>query len=115
MYSLEKKFIKTGIYSFIIGLLTGLVWVKDEYRVVQDIGVYVPIAKPMKQYVLEVLRFAAIVTLASLAIQTVVQLAARRQPDDSFSFTRGFVKSFIIVFALIVIAVPLLKLITSFI
>jgi len=106
-------FVKTGIYSFIIGLLVGLLWVKDEYRTVQDAGAYITVMKPTKQYVLELLRFASTVSLASLIVAAVKSLAARRSESDSFHFYKGFMRSFIVVFLFMVVVLPLLMLISK--
>ncbi|WP_127532206.1 hypothetical protein [Paenibacillus kobensis] len=113
MNPLEKKLVKTGIYTFIIGLLIGLLLVKDEYRTAHDVGTYLTVGKPWKQYVLELLRFAAKISLVSLAVITVKHFVEPMQRDDTFSFFKGFVQAFVAVLLLMVAAVPILMWLTG--
>lgn len=66
---MEKRLVKTGIYSFLIGLLIGFVFFKDTEVIRYDGSSLITTAElPLRTYLLKLVRFSSAASLAAVFV-----------------------------------------------
>ncbi|WP_274648717.1 hypothetical protein [Paenibacillus humicola] len=106
---MEKKLVKTAVYSFIFGLMLGLLYYKNINSFSAGLDTVSQDA-PLQQYILQVLRFAVKMTFATVASVWIME-AARITAVDSYEYLLGFLKSFAVLFMLVLIGFAVLTVI----
>ncbi len=65
---MEKRIVKSGVYGFLIGLLIGIVFLKDT-EVIRHVGSFKETAElPLRMYLFKLLRFSSIFSLVSMVL-----------------------------------------------
>ncbi|CDN41970.1 MULTISPECIES: hypothetical protein [Paenibacillus] len=89
---MERYLLKTALYTFLLGLALGLLLVPDS--VTQISGRVKSVAElPLRDYILNLLRFAVRIALAGLALGAIWKWSGR-EPQEGPSFARSYVKGF---------------------
>jgi hypothetical protein len=106
--------VKGAIYGFLIGLALAIVFIPDTIKHV-DTNVSTTYSIPIREYLLKLLRFAVKVSLATIVVLWIrdYYLGPRQKSEPSFIF--GFIRSFAIVFVLIILVLLAFSLVTYFI
>jgi len=65
---MEKKIVKTGLYSFVLSLLVGLLIFKDYQVFPEGDGISTIVHEGLMSYIFKLLRFSAIVSVLSIII-----------------------------------------------
>ncbi|WP_207952265.1 hypothetical protein [Paenibacillus turpanensis] len=111
---MERKLVKGGIYSFIVGLLIGIVVFPDKETINLGRGLVETNYIPLRVYVMQLVRFSAllsILTIVGIGIKEYFTITNRE--TGVREFVKGFVKAFFIVLVVIVLALLVLNLITT--
>lgn len=101
----ERKLIKAGIYGFIIGLLIGVVLFPDKETIKFASGVKEITYEPMRVYLMKLIRFSALLSLFAVAgVWLKEKLVITNGKTGFVQFIRGWVLSFVLVLAVILLA-----------
>ncbi|WP_159882208.1 hypothetical protein [Paenibacillus puerhi] len=108
---MEKTLVKGAVYSFLIGLLLGLVIFPDpDSSTVRWIWGFSIHVTNDKQYIIQLLRFASFISLVTLAV---IWLKSRFVITDKKTglgeFIKGMIVSFLVVLLIIVIVSMLIS------
>lgn len=98
---MERKLVKGGIYSFIIGLLVGLLVISNSNTFYNGSGFTTEVYDSFGIYIYKLIRFASflsVITLATIFLKDYVF----NSDSAKKAFTRGFLRGFLIVASIIV-------------
>lgn len=107
---METKLVKGGIYGFIVGLMLGILWCPDQITTHGMGGATTTILLPIREYVFKVLRIACLCSLGTVVSVYGREWYARSQQGGQGgnrtapSFWSGFMKSFLFVLGVLLIA-----------
>ncbi|WP_410769369.1 hypothetical protein [Fontibacillus sp. BL9] len=109
---MEKIIVKTGIYSFLIGLLIGLLFFKDTTAVKYDgSGVTEWIQLPLRQYLFKLLRFSSLLSLVAMAIAWISRYVVITKEKTKFGvLLKGYILAFLLGLVIIFSVVCILSL-----
>ncbi|OAB26806.1 hypothetical protein PMSD_24730 [Paenibacillus macquariensis subsp. defensor] len=111
VFEIEKRLVKGAIYGFLIGLALAILFIPDTITRVET-NVTTSYSISMREYSLKLLRFAVKTSLATTVVLWIREFYLGPRKKGEPSFLIGFVKSFAIVFALIILVVVAISLIT---
>lgn len=111
---IEKKLIKGALYGFLIGLALAIIFIPDTITRVES-NMISSYSIPIREYLLKLLRFAVKTSLATTVVLWIREFNLGTRIKGEPAFLSGFVKSFIIVFVLIILVFMAFSLITYFI
>ncbi|MCQ6562753.1 hypothetical protein [Paenibacillus mendelii] len=106
--------VKGAIYGFLIGLALAIIFIADTITHVES-GVSTSYTIPMREYVLKLLRFSVKASLATTVVLWIREIYLGPRKEGEPSFIIGIVKSFVIVFALIILVLMAISAVTNFI
>jgi hypothetical protein len=91
---MERKLIKALVYSFCLALLFAIIYFPDTIRQ-NDFNSYTITELPIREYLFKILRFSIKIALSTLVV--VWLLLLKKAPEnEGVSFTKGFIKSFLL-------------------
>ncbi|WP_248926271.1 hypothetical protein [Paenibacillus hamazuiensis] len=102
---MEKKLVKGAVYSFVLSFLLGLLVFPDTDTVHTGSVVETRIIL-MREYLFEVIRFSIKMMFGTIVVIWLFHMF-KFEKSEALQFISGFVKSFVIVFALIILVVVL--------
>ncbi|WP_336773537.1 hypothetical protein [Paenibacillus sp. MMO-58] len=111
---IEKRLVKGALYGFLIGLALAIVFIPDTITHVEA-NVTTSYSIPMREYLLKLLRFAVKVSLATTVVLWIRDFYLGPRNNNEPSFLYGFIKSFAIVFILIIMVLLAFSLVSYFI
>ncbi|RCX21430.1 hypothetical protein DFP94_102183 [Fontibacillus phaseoli] len=100
---MEKLIVKTGVYSFLIALLIGVVFFKDTTVVKYDGSAVTELIQlPLRQYLFKLLRFSSLLSLVAMAIAWISRYFVITKEKTRFGV---LLKSYIIAFLLVLLII----------
>jgi hypothetical protein len=97
---MERKLIKTLVYSFGLALLFAIIYFPDTIKHI-DGAVVTTRELSIREYLFIILRFSIKIALSTLVVVWLWLL--KKSPEtDGVSFTKGFIKSFLLSFILFI-------------
>lgn len=109
---MEKRLVKTGIYVFLIGMLLGIVFIKDTEVIRYDGSSLVEtIQLPLRTYLLKLIRFSSAASLAAMFAVWVASIF-RNGKSTSAGFLKTYFKGFaagLLLIFIILLAVSLIS------
>jgi len=114
VFEIEKRLVKGAIYGFLIGLALAIIFIPDTIISVET-NVTTSYSISIREYLLKLLRFAVKTSLATTVVLWIREFYLGPRKKGEPSFLISFVKSFAIVFALIILGVLAFSLVTYFI
>jgi hypothetical protein len=117
VFEIEKRLVKGAIYGFLIGLALAIIFIPYTITRVETnvINVTTSYSISIREYLLKLLRFAVKTSLATTVVLWIREFYLGPRKKGEPSFLIDFVKSFTIVFALIILGVLALSLVAYFI
>lgn len=115
VFEIEKRLVKGAIYGFLIGLALAIIFIPDTITRVETINVTTSYSISIREYLLKLLRFAVKTSLATTVVLWIREFYLGPRKKGEPSILIDFVKSFTIVFALIILGVLALSLVAYFI
>ncbi|KRE41693.1 hypothetical protein [Paenibacillus sp. Soil522] len=99
---MEKLFLKSIIYSFVVGIFIAILYYPD-IQVIQSNGVFTSYTVPLREYIFKVIRFA---TYCSIIAAGVVVLSKWK---EGFEFLKNYLKGFIITLVIMIVVIFLFR------
>ncbi|MDQ0088511.1 hypothetical protein J2T12_001917 [Paenibacillus anaericanus] len=103
---MERRIVKGGIYSFIIGLLIGVL-VFPDYQTTNLAGsnVYEIVHDPLRVYLFKLIRFSSILSLLTMIMAWVTGYFVFTNEKTKFSeLVKGFIKALVVGLLIILVA-----------
>lgn len=104
---MERRIVKSGIYGFILGLLFGLVFLKDTEVIRYDGSSVKEIVQlPLRVYLFKLLRFSSVLSLVSMVVAWVSGYFVITGEKTKFSvLVKSYFKALILGLLIILVAV----------
>lgn len=107
---MERKLVKGGIYSFIIGLLIGVVVFPDKETIKLGQGLSETTYEPMRTYLIKLIRFSSVLSLlAIVGIWIKGYFVITNKKTTTIEFIKGIIKAFLYVLAVILLALLIIS------
>jgi hypothetical protein len=99
---MEKLFLKSIIYSFVVGIFIAILYYPD-VEVIQSNGVFTSYTVPLREYIFKVIRFA---TYCSIIATGVVVLSKWK---EGLEFFKNYLMGFIITLVIMTVVIFLFR------
>lgn len=106
---MEQRIFKNGIYGFIVGLLIAVIIFKD-YKVDYFPGGSSTTYEPLREYVLKLIRFSAIVSIITMLLTWIMSsIKLTKEKTSIGELVKGYVLSTVIGFIVITISMLIVQ------
>jgi hypothetical protein len=98
---MERKLIKTFVYSFCLALLVAIIYYPDTIKHIDGAGSYSIRELSIREYLFIILRFSIKIALSTLVVVWIWLLKTAPE-TEGVSFTKGLIKTFLLSFILFI-------------
>jgi hypothetical protein len=98
---MERKLIKTLVYSFCLALLVAFIYYPDTIKHIDGGGSYSTTELSIREYLFIILRFSIKIALSTLVVVW-LWLLKKTPETEGVNFTKGLIKSFLLSFILFI-------------